>query len=165
MQFIFSTSHVHGYFMHTYSFIPIFGLWLCSVSFSLSLSLFLSLSRIDCEWHLSINLLRLRILLVPGLLLLIFRFPFFTFGFVMGRSNRTSVRTFRNVAFIQSAMSFCCTFPTLVSLRSFGLGVGNLFVSYPWGISLCLYRSFTPTYTASIPLYLVLPWHFEVHVL
>ena len=64
IQFIFSTSHVHAYFMHTNSFIPISRLWLCSISFSLSLSL----SQIDYTWHLSANLLRLGMLLVLGLL-------------------------------------------------------------------------------------------------
>ena len=118
----------HAYVLfHSYFWIVIVFCFLLS----LSLSLFLSLSRIDCKWHLSTNLLRLRILLVPGLLLLIFPFPLFTFGFVMGRPNRTSLRTFRNMAFIQSALSLRRTFPTLLSLWSFGLGAGNLFVSYP----------------------------------
>ena len=97
----------------------------------------LSLSRIDWAWHLSENLLRLGILLVLGLLLF-FLFPLFTFGSEMGRPNRISLRTFRNVAFIRSAMLFRRTFPTLLSLWSFVLGVGNLFVRYPWGVSSCL---------------------------
>ena len=117
-------------FMHISCIYSLFSFFfvllvMCFLSFSLSLS------WIDCAWHLSTNLLRLRILLVPGLLLLIFPFPLFTFGFVMGRPNRTSLRTFRNMAFIQSALSFRRTFPTLLSLWSFGLGAGNLFVSYP----------------------------------
>ena len=155
-------------FMHTYPFFSfyLFYWWCVSLSLSLSLSvlLSLSLSRIDCAWHLNLNPLRLGTLLVPGLLLLILSFPLFTFGSMMGRPNRTSLRTFRNMAFIQSAMLFCRTFPTLLSLRSFRLRAGNLFMRYPWGVLSCLYRSFTPTYTASIPLYLVLPRHFEVHV-
>ena len=156
MQFIFSTSHVHAYVLfHSYFWIVIVFYFFLS----------LSLSRIDCVWHLSANPLRLGTLLAPGLLLFILSFPLFTFGSMMGRPNRTSLRTFRNVAFIRNAMLFCRTFPTLLSLRSFELGAGNLFVRYPWGVPSCLHRSFTPTYTTSIPLYLVLPWHFEVHVL
>ena len=97
----------------------------------------LSLSQKDYAWHLSVNLLRLGTLLVLSLLLLIL-FPLFTFNFIIGRSSRTSLRTFRNVAFIQSAMSFYRNFPTLLYLESFRLGDGNLFVRYPWGALLCL---------------------------
>ena len=42
--------------------------------------------------------------------------------------------------------------------------VGNLFLRDPWGVPLCLYRSFTPIYTTSIPLYLNSLLHSEVHV-
>ena len=70
----------------------------------------------------------------------------------MGRPSRTSLRTFRNVAFIRNAMSFCRTFPTLFYPVSFELGDGNLFVRYHWGALSCLYRSFTPTYMdTSVP--------------
>ena len=129
-----------------------------------SLFLPISLSRINHAWHLSANPLWLGTLVVLGLLLLIFPFLLFTFSSVMGRPNRTSLRTFRNVAFIRSAMLFCRTCLTLLFPVSFGLGAGNLFVRYPWGVSLCLYRSFTPIYTISILLYFGLPWHFEVHL-
>ena len=88
----------------------------CDVFLSLSLSLSLSHSQIDCAWHLSANPLRLKTLLVLSLLLLILLFPLSTFGSVIGRPNRTSLRTFRNVAFIRSAMLFCRTFPLLLSL-------------------------------------------------
>ena len=48
MQFIFSTSHVHAYFMHTYSFIPISSCdCVMFLSFSLSFSFSLSLSLLD----------------------------------------------------------------------------------------------------------------------
>ena len=144
-------------FMHTYYFIIIFELLLCFVSLSLSLS------RIDCAWHPSTNLLRHETLLVSSFLLLIV-FPFFTFGSMMGRPCKTSLRTFRNLAFIRSAMSFCWNFPTLLYPMSFRLGDENLFVRYPWGALSCLYRSFTPMYMVSIPVYLDLPRHFEVHI-
>ena len=103
----------------------------CDVFLSLSLSL--SLSRIDCTRHLSTNPLWLRTFLVLGLLLLIFPFPLFTFSSMMGRPNRTSLRTFKEVAFIWSAILFCWTFSTLLSPVSFRLRTGNLFVRYPWG--------------------------------
>ena len=140
-----------------------------NVSFHFSISgcdvfLSFSLSRIDCTWHLSANPLQLETLLVLGLLLLILPFPLFMFGSMMGRPNRTSLRTFRNVAFIWSAILFCQTFLTLFTLQSFRLGTGNLFVRYPWGVPSCLYRSFTPIYMVSILLYLGLPWHFQVYV-
>ena len=94
--------------------------------FVIVLCLFLSLSRIDYAWHPSANLLWL------GMgLLLIFLHLFFTFGSMMGRPNRTSLRTFRNVTFIRSTMLFCRAFLTLLSLLSFRLRAGNLFVRGP----------------------------------
>ena len=157
MQLIFSKSHVYASFIHTYSFIPFSRLWLCYVS-----SLSLSLSQIDCAWHLSANPLRLGTFLVLSLFLLIH--PLFTFVSVMGRPSKTSLRTFKDVALIQSTMLFFQTFPTLLYLMSFGLKDENLFMRYPWGALSCSYRSFTPIYTVSIPLYLCLPRNFEVHV-
>ena len=145
-------------FMHSYIFFSFFLFWLWCV-----LPLSLSLSWIDCTWHLSANLLRLETLFVLGLLLT-FLHPIFTFGFVMGRPSKTSLRTFRNVAFIRSVMLSCWTFPTLLYPVSFGLRDGILYVRNPWGVPSCLYRSFTPIYTISIPLYLSLPWHFKIHV-
>ena len=159
MQFQFCTSHVHAYFMHTYSFLSVVLVVMC-VCVCVCVFFF----RIDCVWHLSANLLWLRTLLVPSLLLLILPFPLFTFGFVMGRLNRTSLRTFRNVAFIWSVMLSCRTFLTLFYPVSFGLEDEILYVRNPWGVLSCLYRSFTPIYTVSIPLYLCLPRNFEVHV-
>ena len=91
-------------FMHiscisTLSFLYFF-FWVVIVC---SISLSLSLSWIDCAWHSSINLLQLETLFVLSHLLLLI-FPLFMFGFVMRRPVRTSLRTFLNVAFIQSAM-------------------------------------------------------------
>ena len=137
--------------------ILVFWLWLL---FSLSLSL----SQIDCTWHPKhVNPLRLKILLVSSLLLLILSL-LSTFDSMMRRLERTSWRTFRNVAFIRSAMLFRQAFPTLLSLSSFGLEARNLYLRVPWGIPSYLYRSFTPIYMVSILLYLDLPLHFEVHV-
>ena len=116
-------------FMHISCIYSLFSFFfvllvMCFLSFSLSLS------WIDCAWHLSTNLLRLRTLLIPSLFLLILH-PLFMFDSMMGRSSRTSLRTFRDVAFIQSAMSFYRTFPTLLYPMSFGFGDRNLFVRYP----------------------------------
>ena len=91
----------------------------------------LSLSRIDCAWHLSVNLLWLGTFLVLSLLLLILLFHLFTFGSVMGRLNRTSLRTFRNVAFIRSVMLSCRTFLTLFYSVSFGLEDEIFYVRKP----------------------------------
>ena len=156
MQIKFCMSHVHAFFMHT-SFLSFlflcFWLWLCSLSFSLSLS------RIDYAWHPKhVSPLQLRILLVPGLLLLILS-PLFTFVSVMRKPKRTSWRTFKNVAFIWSTMLFCQIFLTFLSPPSFRLGVGNLYMRDPWGIPSCLYMSFTPIYTVSISQYFGLPLH------
>ena len=134
-------------------------LWLCSLSFSLSPSL----SQIDYIWHLSANHKSTLAKNPLGSRSSSSDPPVLPLH-VMGRPNKTSLRTFRNVAFIWSTMLFCRIFQTLFSLWLFELRAGNLFVRYPWGVSSCLYRSFTPTYTASIPLYLISPWHFEVHV-
>ena len=120
MQFKFCTSHVDAYVsFHSY--------------FQLGLCFSLSLSQIDCAWHLKcVNPLRARILFkVPVLLLLLIPFPLLTFDFVMRRPERTSWRTLRNVAFIQSAMLFYQTFLTLLSPSLFGLRVGNLYMREP----------------------------------
>jgi len=95
-------------FMHiscisTLSFLYFFFWVVIVCSISLSLSLSLSLSRIDCTWHSSTNLLQLETLFVPSHFLLLI-FPLFMFGSVMRRPVGTSLRTFLNVAFIQSAM-------------------------------------------------------------
>ena len=147
---------------HAYIYFLFLSILCFCVVIVFSLSLYLS--RIDCTMHPKrVNPLRLKILLVSSLLLLILSL-LSTFDSMMRRLERTSWRTFRNVAFIRSAMLFRQAFPTLLSLSSFGLEARNLYLRVPWGIPSYLYRSFTPIYMVSILLYLDLPLHFEVHV-
>ena len=99
MMQLFLARHI---FMHiscirTLSFLSLYSIVIMFCLFFLSLSP----SRIDCTWHPSRNLLRLGTLFVQGHLLLLI-FPLFTFGSVMRRPSRTSLRTFLNVAFIRS---------------------------------------------------------------
>ena len=105
-----------------------YGLWWCVLSVYQSLSL--SLPRIDCTWHPSANLLRLRTLFVPSHLLLLI-FLLFTFSSMMRSPIRTSLRIFLNMAFIWSTMWFCQIFLTLLFPMSVTLGDGNLFMRYP----------------------------------
>ena len=104
--FKFCMSHVYAYFMCTYSFIPISGLW-CVISLSLSLSLSDKL-RYGTQARKSTSAQNP----LGSSLLLLILFPIFTFGSVMRRPKRTSL---------------------------------------------------TPIYMESIPLYLGLPLHFELH--
>ena len=152
-----------SYIFHAYvPFLFLLSIMCCNVFWFFFPSL--SLSRIDCAWHAnSTNLLRLRTLFVVlGFLLLIF--PLFTFGSVMKKPERTFHKTSNDAAFIRNAKSFCRTFPTLLSLPSFGLGVGLLSMWVLWDVLLWLYRSFTPIYIVSIPLCHCLLCSFEVHV-
>jgi len=134
------------------------------LSYSKLMSLFLSFSvRQTALWHPnSVNPLRIGTLFkVPGHP---FLFPLFTSGSVMRRPKRTSLWTSKFVAFIQNARLFCRTLPTLLTPKSLILGVGNLYLRDPWGILSCLYKSFTPKYTASISMCLSLLLHSEVRV-
>ena len=161
--FNFCTSHVHAFFFHAYvlSFLPFLSM--CCVSFcSLSLSLSLSLRQIVLLHPNNTNLLQLRTLFkVSGHPLL---FPHLTSGFVIRRPRRTSFRTSKNVAFIQNARLFCRILLTLLSSKLFGLEIENLYLRDPRGVLSCLFRSFTPTYTASISMCLSLLLHLKVHV-
>ena len=87
-----------------------------------------------------------------------------TFGSEMRRPERTSWRTSRNVAFIRNARLSCRILSTILFMLSFKLGPRNLYLRDPLGVLSCLYKSFTPIYTVSIPLYLSLLLHLEVHV-
>ena len=98
-------------FMHTYLQVSIFvilylvGAFLF-VSLSLPFSLFLTLVT---SWHLNVNLFYPGTLFVLGhllLLLLLTSLPF-AYDSMMRRPNRTSQRTFHDVAFIRNAKSFC----------------------------------------------------------
>ena len=128
--------------------------------------LFLSLSLIDrLRYPNSANLLRLETFFkVPGHHLLLFLPYPFIFGSVMRRPRWTSLRTSRLVAFIWNARFFCRISLTLRYPMSLGLGDRNLSVRNPCIFLSCLFRSFTPTYMASIPLCLSLFLHSEVHV-
>ena len=134
--------------------------------FSLSLSLSLSLSHRTPLWNQNRrNPLWLgTLIMVPSHPLLLFLLFHLISGSVMKRPRRTSLRTSRNVAFIRNAQLFYRILPTLLSLKSFKLGIGNLYLRNPRGVPSCLFKSFTPTYTASKPLYLSLLLHLEVHI-
>ena len=134
--------------------------------YSLSLSLSLSLSHRTPLWNLNRrNPLWLEtLIMVPSHPLLLFLLFHLISGSVMKRPRRTSLRTSRNVAFIRNAQLFYRILPTLLSLKSFKLGIGNLYLRNPRGVPSCLFKSFTPTYTASKPLYLSLLLHLEVHI-
>ena len=154
---IFCTSHVHAFFMHTFFlFIPFLST--CCVSFY---SLSLSLKQTALCHPNNVNLLRL------GTPFKVLGHPFLfhlTSGFVMRWLKRTSLRTFKPMVFFQNARSFCQILPTLLSLKSFRLGIELLYLRNPQYVSSCLFRSFSPTYMASIPLCLSLLPHSEVHV-
>ena len=91
-------------------------------------------------------------------------FPPLIFSSMMRRPRRTSLRTSRNVAFIQNARLFCRILSTLLSLKSFGLEIGLLYLRNPQDVPSCLFRSFTPTYMALIPMCLSLLLYSEAHV-
>ena len=91
-------------------------------------------------------------------------FPLIQFGSVMRRHEMTSLRTFLTGWFIWNARSFCLTSQTFLYLVHLALGDGFLYVRNPLGVLMCSYRSFTPTCTLSIPLYLSLLWYSMVHV-
>ena len=134
------------------------------LSYSKLMSLFLSLSvRQTALWHPnSVNPFRIGTLFkVPGHP---FLFPLFTSGSVMRRPKRTSLWTSKFVAFIQNARLFCRILLTLLSSKLFGLEIENLYLRDPRGVLSCLFRSFTPTYTASISMCLSLLLHLKVHV-
>ena len=164
--FFLYTSHAHALFMHTYLFFLIFGTlcwWCFSVCLPfLSLSLSLSLSHIVRAWHPSTKLLCPRTLSFLGhhvLILLLF-----LSGSAMWRPVKTSLRTSPNMAFIQNAMWFYRTFPILLYLLSFTVGVRNLYGRYLWVVPSWPYRSFTLICLVLILLCLDLLLLFEVHV-
>ena len=109
------------------------------VCFSLSL-----LFTLIASWHLNVNLLCPETFFVLGHPLLLTLLPH-TFGSVMRRPNRTSLRTFLEKAFIWNAKSFCQTSPTLTYPLSFTVGVGSHCVTSRSLVYPCLSRSSTST--------------------
>ena len=152
-------SHVHAFFMHTF-FSYLLWTYVSLCSFFLSF-----LNRTSLLVPKQKNPLRLETLvMVPSHPLLLFLLFHLISGFVMKRPRRTSLRTSRNVAFIRNAKLFYRILPTLLSLKSFKLGIGNLYLRNPRGVPSCLFKSFTPTYTTLIPLCLSLLLHSMIHV-
>ena len=117
--------------MHTYLQFLYILIYLLHCTFLIvSLSFFLSLPlTLVASWHLSISLLRPRTLFIPRhllLLLLLHLTPLpLTSGSMMRRPNRTSLRTFQDVAFIRNAKSFYQTSLTLTYPLSFTIRVGS----------------------------------------
>ena len=157
MQF-FCISHIHAYAPFLF-----YHLVLCCDGAFLLVSLSLSLSRIVCAWHPSASLLCPRTLFIPRHLLPLILL-LFMLGSVMRRPVRTSQRTSPNMAFIRNATWFYRTFLILLFPLSFTSRNGNLYVRYPWVVPPWSYRSFTPTCTDSIILYLVSSLLFELYI-
>ena len=124
----------------------------------LSLSLSLSLSNRTSLWHPNReNPFGLETLFkVLGHPLHLFLLFYLKSGSVMRRPRQNSLRP--------NAKSFCRISTTLRYSMSFELEDGNLYVRNSCVVLSCLYRSSTPTYTASIPLCLSLLRNSEVHV-
>ena len=84
------------------------------------------------------------------------------FGSMMMMPLRHFWRTSLDKAFIQNAMSFCRTLPTLTFLLSFTVRDGSHCVTSRSHVLSCLSKSFTPTCTGLIVLYLSSSLTFEV---
>ena len=115
-------------------------------------------------WHLNVSLLRPRTLFIPRHPLLLTLFPH-TFGSLMRRPNRTSLRNSLDKAFIQNAKSFCRISPTLSYPLSSTIGVGSHCVTSQSLVHPFLFRSFTLTCMDLIIQYLSLLLTFEVRAL
>ena len=114
-------SHVHTFScIRTFLFLSfdIKIAWYFFDCLSLSLSpLFSLLLTLVASWNLNVSLLRPETLFVPRHLLLLLHLtplPLMS-GSVMRKLNRTSWRTFHDVAFIRNAKPFCQNFLTLVN--------------------------------------------------
>ena len=116
-------------------------------------------------WHLNENLLHPETFFVLGLLLPFLVLHPFTSSSMMGRPNRTSLRTSLDGVFIWKAKSFCQTSPTLTYLLSFIVGVGSQCVMSQSFVHPCLSKSSTPTCMDLIIQYLFLLLAFEVRAL
>ena len=157
-------------FMHSQAYVPsilyILLYQMLGTFLIVSLSFFLSFPlTLVASWHLSVSLLRPGTLFVPRHLLLLLHLTPLppTFGSVMRRPNRTSLRTFHDEAFIQNAKSFYQTSLTLTCPLSSTVRVESHYVAprsraLPWS-----YRSSTPTCIDLILLYLSFLLTFEVY--
>ena len=127
--------------------------WYFSVCHPLSLSFF----RLVALWHPNVSLLHPGTLFVLGLLLLLplLILPPLMFGSVMRKPVRTSRRTFHDTTFIQNAKSFYRIFLILTFPLSSTVGVRSHFVASRSLVPRWSYKSFTPTYTDLIILYLI----------
>ena len=134
------------------------------VLFYVSLFPSVSFFRLVASWHLNKNLLRPETLFVSAHPLLLTPLPL-TFGSMMRRPNRISLRNFLDEAFIWNAKSFCRTSPTLTYPLSFTVGVGSHYVTSRSLVYSCLSRSSTPTCMNLIIQYLFLLLAFEVRAL
>ena len=70
----------------------------------------------------------------------------------MRRPEMTSMGTSLTRQFIRNPKSFCLISQTLFYPVRLVLEVGLLYVRYPRGVSVCSFRSSTPTCTPSLPL-------------
>ena len=133
--------------MHRFFFFLSFFIFLSICSSCVFFLLFLSFLL----WHLRNSFpLRTQYLITFLLLLLLLLFEI---GFVIQNSKRVLRRTSAIKRFIWNAMSFCLIFETLLYPVRLALGVGNLCMRNPLDVLPFLYRSLTPTYTLSIPLF------------
>ena len=158
MQFLFA----RPMFMHCHTLLFLF-LFLEPFFFLLCFLFSFLLPLVSWLWH-------LKSLFPPRTqldVMVLFLFPLFLilWGFVMKRPEMTSLRTSLTGWFIRNAKSLSLTFQTLLYPTGFVFRVGFLYVRYPKGVSVCSFRSFTPTCTPSIPLYLGLLRYSEVHIL
>ena len=115
-------SHVHAFFMHTYLQVLILLYIVLLVLFCMSLFLPLSFFWLVASWHLNENPLRPRTLFVLGHLLPL-TLLHLTFGSVMRRLLRISLRTFLDKAFIRNAKSSYQIFLILTYPLSSTVGV------------------------------------------
>ena len=123
-------------FMHSHAYVPsilyilIYLLLGTFLIISLSSSFSLPLTFV-ASWHLNVNPPHPRIIFVLGhLLLLLLLTPLpLTFGFVLRRPNRTSLKTFHDAALIWNAKSFYQIFLTLTYPLSLTIRVGGHFMA------------------------------------
>ena len=153
MQFIFACNML----MHSHALFFSFLLyWACV------LVCFCLFSIVFLLWHpKSLFLLRIWSHVVVFLL---FLFPL-EIGFAIQNPKRILRKTFVTGRFIRNARLFYLIFQTHHYPMHLVLEVGSLSTRNPLDVPACLYKSSSPTYTLSIPLFLSLLWYSEEHVL